>query len=356
MSTPPKGRHKISVSVREYDADLMSEAVLRETNRGGQVYCVVNKIKDIPRYMNDIKQNFPNLNVVSAHGQMPTAKLEQIMFDFQRCYYDVLVCTTIIESGIDIANANTVMIMNADHFGLAQLHQLRGRVGRSHQQAYACLFINDRQASTNDAVARLDALLRHDEIGSGASLAMEDLEIRGAGHILGKDQSGHVDAIGLSLYSKLIDASYNKVLTNQIETDINLDVDTFICERLIPDKITRLQLYQNIYQANTLENMNDIEVELTQKYHNINDALYNLLELQKIKILSNKARIKSITQEQEYAEVIFNENSSINHDQLFKLVKDQNKSMHFTPPSAVRIKVMANEIQHITNMLETIID
>ena len=282
--------------------------------------------------------------------------IERIILDFIDGKISILVTTTLIESGIDIQEANTIIINNANKFGLSDLYQIRGRIGRGNQKGYAYLILEKDKNLNENALKRLSAIQSLSSLGSGFNLAMEDLEIRGAGHILGKDQSGHVDAIGLSLYSKLIDASYNKVLTNQIETDINLDVDAFICERLIPDKITRLQLYQNIYQANTLENMNDIEVELTQKYHNINDALYNLLELQKIKILSNKARIKSITQEQEYAEVIFNENSSINHDQLFKLVKDQNKSMHFTPPSAVRIKVMANEIQHITNMLETIID
>lgn len=356
MATPPKGRQNIKISVREYDVDLMSEAVLRETNRGGQVYCVVNKIKDIAKYKQDIEIQFPELRVVSAHGQMPSNQLEKIMYDFQRCHYDVMVCTSIIESGIDIANANTIMIMNADHFGLAQLHQLRGRVGRSHQQAYACMFIYDRQLSTHHAIARLDAMLRHDQIGSGASLAMEDLEIRGAGHILGKDQSGHVDAIGLSLYAKLIDASYNSAAKFKSMAAVNISIDAFVCDKFITDKLARIQLYQSIYQAESVENVNEIEIELTLKYGRLNFALSNLLDLQRIKLFAQQANIEKISGKSDEVEIAFGDKAAIDHNRLISLVTGPDSKIMLQSENTIKVKIEDNHVGQVTELLESIIN
>src|SRR5699024_603999 len=202
IATAPEHRMAVKTTIAQYNAALVREAFQRELARGGQVYFLHNKVESIERVTRELGELIPEARIRMAHGQMPERELEQVMLDFHRQRFNVLVCTTIIESGIDIPSANTIIIDRADHFGLAQLHQLRGRVGRSHHRAYAYLLVPDRRAMTPDARKRLEALASLEELGAGFTLATHDLEIRGAGELLGEEQSGQIQQIGFGLYSE----------------------------------------------------------------------------------------------------------------------------------------------------------
>ena len=219
ISTPPARRLSIKTFVHEVNFEVIREAVLREILRGGQVYYLHNNVSTIERVARELSDLIPEVKIGVAHGQMRERELEKVMSDFYHHRFNVLACTTIIESGIDIPTANTIVIDRADKFGLAQLHQLRGRVGRSHHQAYAYLFIPSRKTITADAIKRLDAISSLEDLGAGFMLATHDLEIRGAGEVLGQEQSGHMQAIGFSLYMELLERAV-KSLKAGVELDI----------------------------------------------------------------------------------------------------------------------------------------
>lgn len=205
IATPPARRLAVKTFVREYDALVVREAILRETLRGGQVYYLFNDVENIQKAADKLAELVPEARIAIGHGQMRERELERVMNDFHHQRFNVLVCTTIIETGIDIPTANTIIIERADHFGLAQLHQLRGRVGRSHHQAYAWLLTPHPKAMTTDAQKRLEAIASLEDLGAGFALATHDLEIRGAGELLGEDQSGQMETIGFSLYMELLE-------------------------------------------------------------------------------------------------------------------------------------------------------
>jgi len=308
IATPPKKRLSIKTFVLEKNNSLLKEALLRETMRGGQVYFLHNDVKTIELTQKELQALLPDLSFGIAHGQMPERELERVMTDFYHARFQVLICTTIIETGIDIPNANTIMIDRADHLGLAQLHQLRGRVGRSHHQAYAYLLTPPWEALTKDAQKRLEAIMQTKELGSGLSLASHDLEIRGAGEILGEDQSGHIHHIGFSLYMELLDHAVKSLekgealgspgvlnFENLRKTiEIDLGESAIIPEEYLPDVSLRLNFYRKLSQVKIPSEIEDIQVELIDRFGLLPDPVKLLCEQTRIRLEAEKLGISKI--------------------------------------------------------------
>ncbi len=275
IATPPAKRLSIKTFIREHNIGLVKEAILRETLRGGQVYYLHNEVKTIEETARKLSELVPDLSFGVAHGQLREQELEGVMTDFYHQRHNVLVCSTIIETGIDVPNANTIIINRADKFGLAQLHQLRGRVGRSHHQAYAYLLTPPRSALTSDAEKRLEAIESAGALGAGFMLASHDLEIRGAGELLGDEQSGQIEQVGFSLYLEMLNRAVESLRKGEIPdvdapletgTEIKMHLPALIPDDYLPNISTRLVLYKRIAQAQDLEALNDIQVEMIDRF------------------------------------------------------------------------------------------
>jgi transcription-repair coupling factor (superfamily II helicase) len=274
IATPPASRLAIRTFVAEWDSALVYEACLRELRRGGQIYVLHNEVKDIERFAEELQKLVPEGKVRYAHGQMRERELEQVMLDFYHARFNILVCTTIIESGIDVPTANTILIDRADHLGLAQLHQLRGRVGRSHHRAYAYLLVPSRRALSPDAEKRLEAIEQLGELGSGFALATHDLEIRGAGELLGENQSGQIEEIGFTLYAELLAAAVKALRSGKIEDtpfgeaacEVDLGLSALIPEDYVPDVHTRLVLYKRIAETRDEAALDELKVEMIDRF------------------------------------------------------------------------------------------
>ena len=292
IATPPLKRLSIKTFVRERHSALITEAILREHYRGGQVYFLHNAVETIEREAVELEKLVPTARIAIAHGQMPERELEQVMADFYHRKYNVLICTTIIETGIDIPTANTIIIDRADKFGLSQLHQLRGRVGRSHHQAYAFCLIPPKAKITKDASKRLEALSMMEELGSGFTLATHDLEIRGAGELLGDSQSGNIQSIGFQLYHELLDEAVKTLkaggsldlgITFKRGVDIDLQIPALIPESYIPDVHTRLVLYKRLSSCKSKEALEDLSVEMIDRFGVLPMQTQNLLKVTELK-------------------------------------------------------------------------
>jgi transcription-repair coupling factor (superfamily II helicase) len=275
IATPPARRLSIRTFVREHNIGLVKEAALRETLRGGQVYYLHNEVKTIEETARKLRELLPDLSIGVAHGQMRETQLEQVMSAFYHQRHHILLCTTIIETGIDIPNANTIIIERADKFGLAQLHQLRGRVGRSHHQAYAYLLCPPRSAITADAGKRLEAIEAASDLGAGYLLATHDLEIRGAGELLGDEQSGQIHSVGFSLYMDLLQQAVEALKRGEIPdvdaplehgTEVNLHLPALIPDDYLPDINSRLILYKRIAAAANGEDLRELQVEMIDRF------------------------------------------------------------------------------------------
>lgn len=307
IATPPKDRISVQTYIEKYNDDLVKNSILKEIERGGQCYYLYNKVETIDICLHKLKKLLPNINFAVAHGQMRAQELIQIFEKFDKKEIDVLVCTTIIESGIDLPNVNTLIVDGADKFGLAQLHQLRGRVGRSNKQGFAYfLYRNDKLSE--DADKRLEALYEANKIGDGFKIANRDMEIRGVGNLLGKEQHGNACVIGLNLYSKLLEQAINRINNiNQdleFETKINLPIDFKIPSELIKDESDRVQEYQKLSMIDDIE---ELEKEIKklkpkEKYHE--EILDNLFNIFKLKIYCRNLRIIQI----DYSKIEFTQN------------------------------------------------
>tara|TARA_R110002072_G_scaffold303087_1_gene493097 strand:- start:25726 stop:29208 length:3483 start_codon:yes stop_codon:yes gene_type:complete len=302
IATPPAKRLSVKTFVREREDALIKESLLRELLRGGQVYYLFNDVKNIQKEAEFLQKLVPEARVTVAHGQMRERELESAMSDFYHQRYNVLVCTTIIETGIDIPNANTIMIDRADKFGLAQLHQLRGRVGRSHHQAYAYLMTPSSKKITGDADKRLEAIVASQDLGAGFLLATHDLEIRGAGELLGEEQSGQIQNIGFTLYMELLEQAVQslkegKVLdlnSNFHGTEINLRIPALIPDDYLPDVHMRLVLYKRIANAKKTLELKDIQVEMIDRFGMLPDQVKNLFRQTELKLVADKIGIAKI--------------------------------------------------------------
>ncbi|CAL4043051.1 transcription-repair coupling factor [Buchnera aphidicola] len=338
ITTPPDKRLTVKTFVRKYNDILIKEAIYREILRGGQVFYVYNEVKKIHNKAKKIIELVPEANIAIAHGQMCIHDLKKIMNNFLKKKINVLICTTIIETGIDIPNANTIIIEQADHFGLAQLHQLRGRVGRSCYQAYAWLFISDFKKITSDAKKRLDAIISLEDFGSGLTLAMQDLDIRGIGEILGDEQSGHIENIGFSLYTELLHHAVKNIKNNtqlSLEETINNqpEVELYI-SALIPANYVsninfRLSFYKRMATVTHITDLKKIEYELINKFGSIPYETKNLIILSKIKLIAKRIGIKRIESNKKRGIIIFFEKNKIDTISLLKILKKELKNWKF---------------------------
>jgi transcription-repair coupling factor (superfamily II helicase) len=282
---------------------LIKEAIHRELLRGGQVFYLHNNVRTIEKTAESIRNLVPEARVVVGHGQLRESELERVMSDFYHKRSNVLVCSTIIETGIDIPNANTIIIDRADTFGLAQLHQLRGRVGRSHHQAYAYLLTPHPRSLTADAVKRLEAISSADTLGAGFTLASHDLEIRGAGELLGEEQSGHMQNIGFTLYSEMLEQTVALMKAGKVpkpdqalfvNTEINLRIPALLPEDYLGDIQTRLLLYKRLANAANHEELLELKVEMIDRFGLLPEPAQNLLAVTALKLRAQKLGIEKL--------------------------------------------------------------
>lgn len=322
IEEPPGERYPIQTYVMEQDLSLIKDAVEREIGRGGQVYIVFNRVKGIRKIASQISELIPEVPIAVAHGQMNERELEDIMLDFVDGRYRVLVATTIIESGLDIPNVNTIIILDADHFGLSQLYQLRGRVGRSDKMAYAYLMYKKDKILSETAEQRLRAIREFTEFGSGFRIAMRDLEIRGAGNLLGTEQHGHMLMIGYELYCKLVEDAVRELSEGEgehyetKETSVELPIEAYIPENYIVDELTKLQMYKLIASIKDSSHKEEIIDELLDRFGEIPGPTLNLIEIALIKALAEKAGVDRIFLEQKKLALSLGENNAMK-PQLF---------------------------------------
>ena len=328
IETPPEERYPIQTYVVEQNDQLIRDAILREIGRGGQVYFVYNRVEDIERMAKYVQALVPESKVGIAHGQMAERQLEREMFDFMSEEYNVLVCTTIIETGMDIQNVNTIIIYNSDKMGLSQLYQLRGRVGRSNRIAYAYLLYTKDKVLTEVAEKRFKALKDFTELGSGFKIAMRDLEIRGAGNIMGSSQHGHMASIGYDLYCRMLEDTVKllkgEIQKEPIETTLDIKVDAFISESYIDDEIQKIEVYKKIAAIEGLDDYNDIKEELEDRYSKIPEPVYNLMDIAYIKSQAKSIFIEEIKETPK--EIIFKfAQDESEYKKIFKILMDKHK-------------------------------
>ncbi|WP_097461046.1 transcription-repair coupling factor [Mangrovitalea sediminis] len=330
IATPPARRLSVRTFVRQREEALIKEALLREILRGGQVYFLHNEVSTINRTAEVLRDLVPEARVGVAHGQMRERELEQIMSDFYHKRFNVLVCTTIIETGIDIPSANTIVIERADKFGLAQLHQLRGRVGRSHHQAYAYLLTPPPKTLTPDAQKRLDAIAAAQDLGAGFMLATHDLEIRGAGELLGEEQSGQIETIGFTLYMDMLKEAVKAIregrtpnadMPLQHGTEVNLHIPALIPEDYLPDVHNRLILYKRIAGAADQEALDELQVEMIDRFGLLPNATKNLLRQTQLRLDAEALGITKIEAGPEWAKLEFSARTQVDPLTLVKLVQ-----------------------------------
>lgn len=332
IATPPSRRLAVNTFVREFDEAIVKEAVRREIMRGGQVYFLHNDVDKIEDMAQDLEALLPEARIAIAHGQMPERELEKVMGDFYHQRYNLLLCSTIIETGIDIPSANTIIINRADKFGLAQLHQLRGRVGRSHHQAYAYLLTPNQRNLSKDAVKRLEAIESLTDLGAGFVLATHDLEIRGAGELLGDDQSGQIQSIGFSLYMEMLDGATNALRNGQQPSldnllpqggDVDLKISALLPEEYIFDVNTRLSLYKRIANCNDQKALDALQVELIDRFGLLPPPAKNLFTTTAIRQRILALGIKRLEAGPNGGQIVFSQDSKVDLGYLLSLLQQQ---------------------------------
>ena len=348
IATPPAKRLAIKTFWQEKKDIVVREALLREILRGGQVFFLHNNVQTIDRICEELQTLVPEAKIRSAHGQMRERELERVMSDFYHHRFNVLVCTTIIETGIDIPTANTIIIDRADKFGLAQLHQLRGRVGRSHHQAYAYLLTPDEKLLTTDAVKRLEAIVSLEDLGAGFTLATHDLEIRGAGELLGEDQSGNMHAIGFNLFMEMLDRAVNDLKAGKIPElsapmqqgpEIDLRISAIIPEEYIGDIHNRLIMYKRISNAKTTEQLHDLQIELIDRFGLLPQPVKHLLLITELKLKAGQLGINKISAAAEKGKLDFTEKPLINPGVLINLIQVHAKRYQMEGPQRLRFTI-----------------
>ncbi|MCG8325115.1 MAG: transcription-repair coupling factor, partial [Thiotrichales bacterium] len=332
ISTPPSRRLAVKTFVREWNDALVQEAILREIKRGGQVYFLHNRVESINETADRIRKLMPQARVEIAHGQMPEKELERVMLDFYHRRFNILVCTTIIETGIDVPSANTIIIDRADKFGLAQLYQLRGRVGRSHHRAYAYLVVPERRAMTADAVKRLEAIESLEDLGIGFTLATHDLEIRGSGEILGEEQSGHIQEVGFGLYMDMLERAVRSLQSGKQPmldrpldrgAEINLHVPALIPEDYLPDVHNRLILYKRIASAGSETELDDLRSEMIDRFGLLPDAVKNLFRVTVLKLKAQPIGIRKIDLGESGGRLVFQEQTNVDPESIIRLIQSE---------------------------------
>ena len=366
IATPPSKRLAVKTFVEQKTDQIVSDAITREIMRGGQVYFLHNNVDSIEKAAQDIQNLLPQAKIAIAHGQMNESQLERIMSDFYHQRQNVLVCTTIIETGIDIPSANTIVINRADHLGLAQLHQLRGRVGRSHHQAYAYLLTPTPKLMSKDAKKRLDAISSLNTLGAGFTLATHDLEIRGAGELLGDEQSGQISTVGYNLYMEMLDQAVDALKNGREPTlehllasqaEVELRIPALIPNDYIHDVNMRLSLYKRIANSKDKHSLKELQVELIDRFGLLPDATKNLIEVTKVKQLCGQLGIKRLEAHAKGGAILFTENTPVDPMFLVSLLQTQAKTFKLDGPTKLKFNFNLEDartrISWITELLNS---
>jgi transcription-repair coupling factor (superfamily II helicase) len=365
IATPPARRLSVRTFVMEQQNTVIKEALLRELLRGGQVYYLHNDVKTIEKCAADLQALVPEARVAIGHGQMRERDLEQVMSDFYHKRFNVLVASTIIETGIDVPSANTIIIERADKFGLAQLHQLRGRVGRSHHQAYAYLLTPTRKAMTDDAQKRLEAIANAQDLGAGFVLATHDLEIRGAGELLGEGQSGQIQAVGFTLYMEMLERAVKAIRKGEQPNleqplgggpEINLRLPALIPEDYLPDVHARLILYKRIANAADEDGLKELQVEMIDRFGLLPEPTKNLVRLTLLKLQSEKLGITKIDAGPQGGRIEFSADTSVDPMVLIKLIQSQPKRYKFEGATLFKFQVPMERPEERFNTLEALLE
>jgi transcription-repair coupling factor (superfamily II helicase) len=365
ITTPPAERLAVKTFVLEWNETVVREAAMREIRRGGQIYFVHNAIETIEKTAQALRELVPEAQVAVGHGQMRERDLEQLMLDFYHRRFNLLVCTTIIESGIDVPTANTIIIERADRFGLAQIHQLRGRVGRSHHRAYAYLITPPRKAMTADAVKRLEALESLEELGAGFTLATHDLEIRGAGELLGDEQSGQIQEIGYNLYMELLERAVaalksgkqpdlERPMDSGVEVDLHLPV--LIPEDYVPDVHLRLVLYKRIAGTQSREDLDELKAEFIDRFGPLPQPAQSLFRSAQIKLRATELGIRKIDAGATGGYVVFDEQNKIDAKRVLMLVQGKSKDYRLDGPLKLRFTHDARTEENLFTRIELLVE
>lgn len=362
LEEPPSERHPIQTYVMENNPELVRDAIHRELARNGQVYFLHNRVNNISEVATRLQNMVPEANIAYAHGKMTEHELESIMKDFIDGEIDVLVCTTIIETGLDIANVNTIIIQDADRMGLSQLYQLRGRVGRSNKIAYAYLMYRRDKLLPEIAEKRLQTIKEFTEFGSGFKIAMRDLEIRGAGNLLGAEQHGHMETVGYDMYCKLLDEEVRHLkgeeVKEEFETTIDLNINAFIPSFYIPNEEQRLEIYKKIAQISTQEEYFDIQEEIEDRYGNLPKSVHLLLEVVLLKAQAHTLGVLTIIQKAKTILVTFKPDANIAPEALTRLITEHKNTYLFTAAANPYITIKINEkektdaVTYVKNLLQ----
>ncbi|MCW3150234.1 transcription-repair coupling factor [Stutzerimonas stutzeri] len=365
IATPPARRLSVRTFVMEQQNTVIKEALLRELLRGGQVYYLHNDVKTIEKCAADLAELVPEARIAVGHGQMRERELEQVMSDFYHKRFNVLVASTIIETGIDVPSANTIIIERADKFGLAQLHQLRGRVGRSHHQAYAYLLTPPRKAMTDDAQKRLEAIANAQDLGAGFVLATHDLEIRGAGELLGEGQSGQIQAVGFTLYMEMLERAVKAIRKGEQPNleqplgggpEINLRLPALIPEDYLPDVHARLILYKRIANAADEDGLKELQVEMIDRFGLLPEPTKNLVRLTLLKLQAEKLGITKIDAGPQGGRIEFSADTSVDPMVLIKLIQSQPNRYKFEGATLFKFQVPMERPEERFNTLEALLE
>ncbi|MBW1894136.1 MAG: transcription-repair coupling factor [Deltaproteobacteria bacterium] len=343
ISTPPEERHPIITYISEFDDNIVAEAIRKELKRGGQIFFIHNNIHSITSVAERLGKLVPEASLNVAHGRLKENELENIMLKFINRKIDMLVCTTIVESGLDIASANTILVNRADRFGLAQLYQLRGRVGRADEQAYAYLFIPKDKALSPNAGKRLKVLMEYSDLGSGFQIAMSDLQIRGGGAALGISQSGHIAAVGYDMFLQLIENAISELkgepVVDKLEPEINMDLSAFIPESYVTDIDQRLSAYRRLAKMTDLKEISEFKEELTDRYGPLPAETTNLLLKIMLKVLSIKGGIRRLDLSEKNLSLYFSEIHQKNPFGIIDIIEKDPGRYRFTPDNVLKIKL-----------------
>jgi len=365
IASPPPNRHAIKTFISEWIDAQIQEACIREIKRGGQVFFLHNDVKSMEKMAAELAKLVPEARVEMAHGQMPERELERIMMDFYHQRFNLLICSTIIESGIDIPSANTIIINRADKLGLAQLHQLRGRVGRSHHRAYAYLIVPPKSLMSNDAIKRLEAVEASGDLGAGFMLSSHDMEIRGAGELLGDDQSGQIQEIGFTLYTELLERAVNALKSGQqpeldmpIENGPEVDLKTaaLIPEDYLPDIHARLVLYKRISSAETQEDLRDLQIEMIDRFGLFPEPIKTLFSVTELKQQAEKLGVKKIDANEAGGRIVFTKNPNINTEQLIRLIQTQPQKYKFDGADKLKFIIAFESTEQKLNFIHELLN
>jgi transcription-repair coupling factor (superfamily II helicase) len=361
IETPPKDRMAIQTVVAKFDEKLIRTAVELELERGGQVYFVHNRVETIYELAAKIQELVPQSRVVVGHGQMGEAELEKTLLAFMNHEFDVFVATTIIENGIDIPLANTIIVNRADRHGLSELYQLRGRVGRSNRRAYAYLLIPPEQELTDVARRRLAALKEFSDLGAGFKIAALDLELRGAGNMLGGEQSGHIEAVGFEMYTSMLEEAVSKLKGEErrdhITTQLNLGISLRIDESYIPEENQRLRVYKKIAGSLNDATLADVRLELEDRYGALPESVAHLLDAATLRLTSERLGVQQIDRKRDQLHIRFNEKAEVDPGRLMRLVaRNAKKGAQFTPQGVLRFPLVSTRPQEIFHEVHALLE